>query len=109
MGFWVQMLVHAVISVGAASVLLKVVALGHAPEIVFVKKLARVALFAQRTHPMFADERVETGRVVVLVGTVLPQGTVSLEKRLAYRPIRCESELIFALEIVTEREAVIGS
>jgi hypothetical protein len=74
----IQVLVHAIVAVWAAAVLCKVVALGHAPQIVLVQEFAVVALFAQRSHPMFADQRVEARRAVVFVWAVGTQGTVSL-------------------------------
>ena len=49
-----NVLVHAIIPVGAEAVPTEVVALGHLSEVVLVQELAGLALFAQAAHPMLA-------------------------------------------------------
>jgi hypothetical protein len=56
LGLRVDVEVQALLAVGAVAVAGKEVALRHFAEVVLVKEFAVLALFAEATQPMFADE-----------------------------------------------------
>jgi hypothetical protein len=103
-----NVLIHALIAVLAKSMAREIIALGHAPQVVFVQKLAGLALFAETAHPVLADEAVEGRLHMVLVRAGVAERAVALEERFAEGPGGGETEAVFAGEEWRECEGVVG-
>ena len=89
-----------------------------------MEKLTAIALFAQSSQPVFADETkdrvsirgyakeyrnvtaslIESTGCDVLVRTGIPEGTVALNECLAHRPIRIQAESVLPTQEVAECE-----
>jgi hypothetical protein len=101
-------LIHALIPVLTEAMAREVIALGHAAQVVFVQELASLALFAEAAHPVFADEAVEGGLQVVLVGAGVAERAVALDEGFAEGAGGGEAETVFAGEEGREGEGVVG-
>lgn len=85
----VDMQIQALVAVGAEAVAQEKVALGHLPQVELVQELAALALFAQATQPVLADERVERVAAILLaaaawdgdvaLGAACSEGAVAID------------------------------
>lgn len=71
-----------------------------------MKELALIALFAQTTQPVLADEAVEGMVYLMFVGAVVAQWAMAFAEGLAYGTVGVEAESVFLSEEVGKGEIV---
>ena len=104
-GRWVDVQVVAVVPADAVAAAVVVGAFRPGADVVLVKVVALVALFAETLEPVLADEVVVVV-VAVFVGAEVAEGAEALAVRLADWSVRVEAEAVFAYEDGGEGDVV---
>ena len=97
-----DVLVQALVAVGAGAVLAEVHALGHLAEVILVQEFAGLATLAQTAQPMLAYHAVPATMlsvgVLVLVRTGAAEGAVALQICFADGTVGIEADSVFFAE-----------